>query len=87
MFDCLLLDPFSASDDCLCSPEVGVGRRDVSKCLVVAMMVVMLNEGFDLAFQVARQEVVFEQDAIFERLVPAFDLALALIKPAMLSEI
>lgn len=51
------------------------------------MMVVMLNEGFDLAFQVARQEVVFEQDAIFERLVPAFDLALALIKPAMLSEI
>jgi len=45
---------------------------------VVASVVVMLDEGFDLAFKIARKEVVLQQDAVLERLVPAFNLALGL---------
>ena len=41
-------------------------------------MVVVLDEGFDLGFEIAGQEVVFEQDAVLEGLVPALDLALGL---------
>ena len=45
---------------------------------MVASVVVMLDEGFDLAFKIARKEVVLQQDAVLERLVPAFNLALGL---------
>ncbi|KQZ96021.1 hypothetical protein ASD64_17795 [Mesorhizobium sp. Root157] len=38
----------------------------------------MLDEGRDLPLEIAWQEVVFEQDAVLERLVPALDLALGL---------
>ncbi len=77
-FDCLSFDPFSLFDDSRGSAEVGVGRRDVAKALVVASVIVMLDEGFDLAFEIARQEVVLQQDAVLERLMPALDLALGL---------
>ena len=45
---------------------------------MVALMVVMIDEGFDLGFEIAGQEVVFQQDAVLEGLVPALDLALGL---------
>ena len=45
---------------------------------MVAPMIVVLDEGGDLGFEIARQEVVFEQDAVLQRLVPALDLALRL---------
>src|SRR3546814_19677896 len=38
----------------------------------------MLDERFDLGLKVAGQEVIFEQDAILEGLMPALDLALSL---------
>ena len=38
----------------------------------------MLDERFDLAFEVTGQEVVFLADAVLQRLVPALDLALGL---------
>ena len=41
-------------------------------------MIVMLDEGGDLQFEIAGQVVMFEQDAVLERLMPAFDLALGL---------
>jgi hypothetical protein len=41
-------------------------------------MVVVLDEGSDPGFEITRQEVVFEQDAILQRLVQALDLALGL---------
>ena len=66
-FDCLSFDPFSLFDDGRGSAEVGVGRRDVAKALVVASVIVMLDEGFDLAFEIAREEVVLQQDAVLER--------------------
>ena len=41
-------------------------------------MVVMLDEGGDRRLELALQVVVFQQDAVFEGLVPALDLALRL---------
>ncbi len=38
----------------------------------------MLDEGVDLGFEIARQEVVFEQDAVLEGLMPPLDFALRL---------
>jgi hypothetical protein len=34
------------------------------------------GEGGDLAFEIARQVIVLEQDTVLERLMPALDLAL-----------
>ena len=45
---------------------------------MVTLMVVVLDEGLDLGLKVAGQEVVFQQDAVLEGLVPALDLALGL---------
>jgi hypothetical protein len=50
IFDSLSFDPFSLFDDGLCPAEVGVGRCDVVQALMMALMVVMLDERFDLAF-------------------------------------
>ena len=68
IFDSLSFDPFTLLDDGLRSAEVDIGRRDVVQALVVALMVVMLDERFDLLLKVAGQEVVFQKDAVFERL-------------------
>ena len=45
---------------------------------MIAGMVVMSHEGRDLAFEIAGQVIVLEQDAVLERLMPALDLALGL---------
>ena len=66
MFDGLFLDPFSAFDDCLCPPEVGVCGCDVSKGFMISVMVVMFDEGFDLTLQITGQEVVFQQDPVLQ---------------------
>ena len=78
MFECLSLDPFSSLDDCWCPAEVGIGGCDVVEALVVALVVVMLDEGLDLLFEIAGQEVILQQHTVFERLMPALDLALGL---------
>ena len=78
MFDGLSLDPFALFDDGRCPAEVGVGGRHVVQALVVALVVVVLDEGLDLGLEVAGQEVVFQQDAVLQGLVPALDLALGL---------
>jgi hypothetical protein len=45
---------------------------------VIALVVVVLDEAIDVGFEVARQIIVLQQDAVLERPVPAFDLALGL---------
>ncbi len=78
MFDGLSFDPFALFDDGRCPAEVGVSGRHVTEAFVVSAVIIMVDEGLDLGFKIARQEVVFEQDAVFEGLVPALDLALGL---------
>ncbi len=58
--------------------EVDVGRGEIVEALVVAAVVVVLDERRDLLLEITRQEVVFEQDAVLQRLVPSLDLALGL---------
>lgn len=78
MLDGFAFDPFSLFDDGRGPAEVGVGRCHIVEALVVAPVVVVFDEGEDLAFEIAGQEVIFEQDAVLERLMPALDLALGL---------
>ncbi len=77
-FDSLSFDPFSLLQDGLTAPEVDVGRGEVLQALVIAPMVVMLDEGVDLLPEIAGQIVVFQQDAVLQGLMPALDLALGL---------
>ena len=76
VLDGLSFDPFSLHEDCLAASEVDVDRRQVAYALVVTQMIVVGDEGVDLGLEVAGQVVVFEQDAVLQRLVPALDLAL-----------
>src|SRR5690554_6364667 len=78
MLDGLPFDPFALFDDGTGPAEVGVGWRHVAQALVIAPMVVVLDEGCDLGFEVAGQEVVLQENSVFEGLVPALDLALSL---------
>src|SRR5207244_12275088 len=72
----LSLDPFSFGQDGWAASEVDVGRGEIVDALVVAAVVVVVDEGRDLGFEVAGQEVVLQQDAVFESLRPARDGAL-----------
>ncbi len=86
MFDGLSLDPFALFDDGGGPAEVGIGGRHVFQALVVTLVIVVLDERLDLGLKVAGQEVVFKQDAVFQGLVPALDLALGLCSTVALSQ-
>ena len=45
---------------------------------MVAVMIVVGDEPLDAGVEIARQEVVLQQDAVLQRLMPALDLALRL---------
>jgi hypothetical protein len=72
------LDAFAFCEDRLRSAEVDVSRRDVVDALMIADVIVVLDEGGDLRFEIARQVIVLEQNAVLQSLVPAFDLSLSL---------
>ena len=78
LFDGLAFDPFSLLDDGAGPAEVGIGGRHVVQALVLALVVVVLDERLDLGLEVAGQAVILQQDAVLHGLVPALDLALGL---------
>ena len=43
---------------------------------MISQVIVVGDEGRDLGFEIARQVIVFEQDAVLERLMSALDLSL-----------
>jgi hypothetical protein len=45
---------------------------------MIALVIVVIDEPADASLKIARQVVVFQKDAVLERLMPAFDLALCL---------
>ena len=53
-FECLSFDPFPLLQDGFVTPEVDVRRRDVVQALVVALMVVVVDEGFNLSFEITQ---------------------------------
>lgn len=71
-------DPFSLQQDFLAASEVDVGWREVTQASVITAMVLILDEGGDLGFEIARKIIVFQQDAVLERLMPTLDFSLRL---------
>ena len=57
--DCLFLDLLSHFQDLCASSVIDVGGYQVVQALVVAMVVVVVDESADLTFQITGQEVVF----------------------------
>ena len=41
------------------------------QAFMIALVVVVIHEGFGVSFKITRQEVVFEQDAVFQGLMSA----------------
>lgn len=72
MFDSRSLDPFALFDDGFSPVEVGIGGCYI---VMVAQMVVVFDEGRVLGLKVAGQEVVLQQNAVLESLVPASPLS------------
>src|SRR5271169_4063710 len=62
----LSFDPFSLCREGLAPPEIDVGGGEVVDALVIAPVIVVGDEGTDLSFEIAGQEVVFQQDAVLE---------------------
>lgn len=77
-FDGPSLDSFSLQQNGLAASEVDVGGCKIVEALVISLMVVALDEGFDLGFKIARKKVVLQEEAVLQRLVPALDLVLDL---------
>ncbi len=50
MLDGLSFGPFSLFDDGLSSTEAGIGMCNVAEALVATLVVVVLDEGFNLVF-------------------------------------
>ena len=72
----LSFDPLSFGQDSRAAPAVDVGGGEIVDAFVVSAVVVVVDEGGNLSFEIAGQEVMFQQDAVFEGLVPALDFAL-----------
>lgn len=68
------LIPFE--QDGLFPTAMDVRRGEVTQALMVSTVIVVFDEGSNLLFKVAGRVIVFEQGAVFQRSVPAFDLAL-----------
>ena len=64
MLDGLSLDPFALFDDSFGPAEVGISGRHVVQALVVKVVVVVLDERFDLRLEIAWQEIVFQEVAV-----------------------
>ncbi len=77
-FECPSFYPFSLQQDGLTAPEVDVSKCEIAQALVIALKIVMGDKGLDLGFKIAWQEVVLQQEAVLQGLVPAPDLALCL---------
>ena len=55
---CQFLDLCPPFDDCGVASEVDIGGCDVTEALVVAVIVVMVDEGVDLGLEIAGQVIV-----------------------------
>ena len=78
VLDGLSFDPLLFQQDGLAVPEVDIGGREVIQALVIAPVVVVLDECGELGFEITGQIIVLQQDPVLEGLVPALDLALGL---------
>jgi hypothetical protein len=76
--DGLSFDACAFEQDGLTSAEIDVSRRQIIQALMVAPVIVLIDERCDLRLQITGWVIVLQQDAVCEGLVPALDLALGL---------
>lgn len=69
--DGFAFDLFSFQHDDVAAPEVDVGGCEIAKAIMVAAVVVMIDQRRDMLVEITRQEVAFQQDAVLQRLVPS----------------
>lgn len=74
----LALDAFPVEQDGLAPAEMNVGWGQVALAVVAAAVVVLVYEIFDLRLEVARQVVVFPQDAVLQGVASALEVPLCL---------
>lgn len=72
------LDLLPFSQNGFVPSKVDVGGSDVVQALVVALVVVVVDEGPDLSLEITGQVVILQQNTVLHGLVPAFDFALGL---------
>ena len=56
--------------------EVDIGGFDVFQALMIPLGIVVIDEGFDLRFEITWRDVIFQQDEVLQGLMAALDLAL-----------
>jgi hypothetical protein len=56
--DCVSFDPFSFQQDGLGASKVDVSRCEITQALVIAAMVVVIDECVDLGLEVAGQIII-----------------------------
>ena len=78
VFDGPSFDLLPFQQNGLASPEVDIGRCQIVQALVMALMIVVRDEGLDLGFEITGQIVVLEQNAVLQGLMPSLDLSLGL---------
>jgi hypothetical protein len=78
VLDSFLFDASRFSQDGFAAPEVDISWCEVADALVVGVVVVVFDDGGDGGFKFPFEEVVFEQDAVLQGLMPSLDLALGL---------
>ena len=61
MFDGDAVDAGALGEDRFIPAEVGVGRRHVAQALIVSLVIIVLDEGLDLGFEIAGQKVVLQK--------------------------
>ena len=75
MLDGLTFDLLSSLQNMRAFAEVDVGWREIVQALMIAPMIVVLDEVGDGALKITGKIVVFEQDSALQREVPSLDLA------------
>ena len=60
MFDGYAFDAGTLCKDDFIPAEVGIGWRHVAEAFVVTRVIIMLDEGLDLGFELAEQKIAFQ---------------------------
>lgn len=74
----LPFDPFALFQNGFIAPNIDASGCDVVDALVVAPVIIVVDECSDLSLEIARQKVVFQQNAVLQNLLPTLGLALRL---------
>ena len=69
---CHFFDFSSPFQNSFTATEIGISGGYVIETFMQAVVIVIVDESPDLEFKTAGQEIVFQRDPVFERLMPAF---------------